>query len=161
MSACEQRHKVRDLSVRLLRGGKGTPLVYLHGAAGLPGWLPFFERLSESFDVLVPEHPGFGTSDNPAWMRNIADMAMYYLDFLDGLGSERVHLVGHSLGGWIAAEVAVRNTTRLATARGSDRREATRLQMSASDTRGGGGSPRQDARSTTSARSTATLTGAG
>ncbi len=38
---------------------------------------------------------------------------MYYLDFLDELGGPPVHLVGHSLGGWIAAEIAVRNTTRL------------------------------------------------
>ena len=36
----------------------------------------------------VPEHPGFGTSDNPPWMRNIGDLAMYYLDFLDGLGAD-------------------------------------------------------------------------
>jgi pimeloyl-ACP methyl ester carboxylesterase len=62
----------------------------------------------------VPEHPGFGDSDNPPWIRNIGDMAMYYLDFLDGLNAQRVHLVGHSLGGWIAAELAVRNTSRLA-----------------------------------------------
>jgi len=115
MPVNEQRHKVRDVSVRVWRSGKGTPLVYLHGAAGFPGWLPFFEQLAAKYDVLVPEHPGFGKSDNPAWIRNVGDVAMYYLDFLDGLGAERVHLVGHSLGGWIAAELAVRNTGRLAT----------------------------------------------
>jgi pimeloyl-ACP methyl ester carboxylesterase len=64
--------------------------------------------------VFVPEHPGFGSSDHPPWIRNTADMAMYYLDFLDELGAQRMHLVGHSLGGWIAAELAVRNCTRLA-----------------------------------------------
>jgi pimeloyl-ACP methyl ester carboxylesterase len=64
--------------------------------------------------VFVPEHPGFGLSDNPPWIRNIADLAMYYLDFLDTLGTEKVHLVGQSLGGWVAAEVAVRNCSRLA-----------------------------------------------
>ena len=62
----------------------------------------------------MPEHPGFGTSDNPPWMRNIGDLAMYYLDFLDGLGPHKVHLVGQSLGGWAAAEVAVRNCSRIA-----------------------------------------------
>lgn len=114
MTVQEQKHQVRDVGVRLLRDGAGAPLIYLHGAAGLPVWLPFFTRLAEKFQVVVPEHPGFGDSDNPAWIRNIGDMAMYYLDFLDGLNAQRVHLVGHSLGGWIAAELAVRNTNRLA-----------------------------------------------
>ena len=67
--------------------------LYLHGAAGVPPWLPFFTALAGKHQVLVPEHPGFGNSDNPSWIRNVGDMAMYYLDFLDELG-ERVHLVG-------------------------------------------------------------------
>jgi pimeloyl-ACP methyl ester carboxylesterase len=114
MTAQEKRHQVRDITVRLLQDGQGPRLIYLHGAAGLPGWLPFFAKLAENYDVVVPEHPGFGNSDNPTWIRNVGDVAMYYLDFLDGLGAQRVHLVGHSLGGWIAAELAVRNATRLA-----------------------------------------------
>jgi len=113
MPGTETKHKVRDVNVRMLRGGSGPPLLFLHGANGLPVWLPFFDLLSKQFEVFVPEHPGFGTSDNPSWMRNIGDLAMYYLDFLDGLGPYEVHLVGHSLGGWTAAEIAVRNTTRL------------------------------------------------
>jgi pimeloyl-ACP methyl ester carboxylesterase len=115
MTAQEHRHKVRDITVRLWRDGRGAPLIYLHGAAGLAGWLPFFARLADRHEVVVPEHPGFGTSDNPPWIRNVGDLAMYYLDFLDELGAERVHLVGHSLGGWTAAELAVRNCSRLAT----------------------------------------------
>ena len=114
MTAQEVRHKVRDIAVRLWRDGRGSALIYLHGAAGIPGWLPFFAGLAERHEVVVPEHPGFGASDNPVWIRNIGDLAMYYLDFLDGLGAERVHLVGHSLGGWAAAELAVRNCSRLA-----------------------------------------------
>jgi len=110
----EHRHKVRDVSLRVRRDGKGPPLVYLHGPAGLPEWTPFFVQLAQAHEVMVPEHPGFGTSDNPAWIRNVGDVAMYYLDFLDGLNVPRVHLVGHALGGWIAAEVAVRNAARLA-----------------------------------------------
>jgi pimeloyl-ACP methyl ester carboxylesterase len=114
MAANVSIHKVRDVTVRMMRAGSGAPLVFLHGANGLPVWLPVFDLLSKEFEVFVPEHPGFGTSDNPAWMRNIGDLAMYYLDFLDGLGPYRVHLVGQSLGGWAAAEVAVRNCSRLA-----------------------------------------------
>ncbi len=114
MAARELRHRVRDITVRMMRDGQGAPLLYLHGANGPPPWSAFFERLAERHDVLMPEHPGFGTSDNPPWLRNIADLAMYYLDFLDGLGVEKVHLVGHSLGGWVAEELAVRNATQLA-----------------------------------------------
>jgi pimeloyl-ACP methyl ester carboxylesterase len=108
-------HKVRDVTVRLLRGGSGPPLLFLHGANGLPVWLPVFDLLSKHFEVIVPEHPGFGTSDSPAWMRNIGDLAMYYLDFLDEFGSYKVHLVGQSLGGWAAAEAAARNCSRIST----------------------------------------------
>lgn len=106
-------HKVRDVTVRMRRAGSGPPLLFLHGANGLPVWLPVFDLLSKHFEVIVPEHPGFGASDNPPWMRNIGDLAMYYLDFIDELGHQPVHLVGQSLGGWAAAELAVRNCTRL------------------------------------------------
>ena len=105
-------HKVRGVTVRMRRGGSGEPLLFLHGANGLPVWLPVFDLLSQHFEVFVPEHPGFGASDNPPWMRNIGDLAMYYLDFIEGFHYP-VHLVGQSLGGWAAAEAAVRNCTRL------------------------------------------------
>jgi pimeloyl-ACP methyl ester carboxylesterase len=113
MPGVETKHKVRDVTVRMLRGGSGPPLLFLHGASGLPVWLPSFDELAKHFEVFVPEHPGFGMSDNPPWMRNVGDLAMYYLDFLEGLGPYQVHLVGHSLGGWTAAELAVRNCSRL------------------------------------------------
>ena len=113
MPGAETKHKVRDVTVRMLRGGSGPPLLFLHGANGLPVWGPMFDELAKPFEVLVPEHPGFGLSDNPPWLRNVSDLAMYYLDFLDGLGPYEVHLVGHSLGGWTAAELAVRNCARL------------------------------------------------
>jgi pimeloyl-ACP methyl ester carboxylesterase len=113
MAAMETRFAIRDISVRLFRTGAGEKLVFLHGAGGVPPWTAFFETLAGRFDVLVPEHPGFGTSDNPPWIRNVADLAMYYLDFFDALGGEKVHLVGNSLGGWVAAELAVRNTAKL------------------------------------------------
>jgi pimeloyl-ACP methyl ester carboxylesterase len=70
--------------------------------------------LAARHDVLVPEHPGFGASDTPDWLDNIPDLANFYLDFMDQLDLNGVDLVGHSLGGWVAAELAVRNTRRLA-----------------------------------------------
>lgn len=111
-------HKVRDINVRMMRAGKGAPnappMVFLHGAGGLPPWGAFAESLAANYDLIMPEHPGFGDSDTPATIRNVQDMAMYYLDFLDGLGLSKVHLVGTSLGGWIAATLATRNCTQLA-----------------------------------------------
>jgi pimeloyl-ACP methyl ester carboxylesterase len=109
------RVAVRDCSVTMLRGGAGAPLLYLHGANGAGRTLPFMEALAERYDVLVPEHPGFGGSDEPAWLDNIHDVAYFYLDFLEALDLDGVHLVGMSLGGWIALELAVRSSARLKT----------------------------------------------
>jgi pimeloyl-ACP methyl ester carboxylesterase len=104
---------VRGCRIRLMRGGAGDPLVYLHGASGA-AWLPFLQKLSQSFDVIAPEHPGFGESDTPDWLDTIHDLAYFYLDLFEELKLDRVHLVGNSLGGWIAAEIAVRSTAHLA-----------------------------------------------
>jgi pimeloyl-ACP methyl ester carboxylesterase len=108
-------HEVRNAKVRIMRAGAGEPLVFLHGAGGLSPWGPFLEELSTQFDVIAPEHPGFGDSGDGAFIRNVADMAMYYLDFLDSLHAGAVHLVGTSLGGWIAADLAVRDQSKLKT----------------------------------------------
>lgn len=98
--------------IRLLEAGNGETVLFLHGAGGL-NWYPLLEMLSEGRRVLAPEHPGFGRSDLPAWLTCVGDLAFFYLDMLAALGLERVHLVGHSLGGWTAAEIAIRDTRRL------------------------------------------------
>jgi pimeloyl-ACP methyl ester carboxylesterase len=105
---------IRDCRVRVMRGGAGTPMLFLHGAGGAGAWLPWMSKLAKKFDLIVPEHPGFGESDTPPWLDTVHDLANFYLDFLDQLDLTGVHLVGHSLGGWVAAELAVRNTSRLA-----------------------------------------------
>lgn len=109
----ESMLEVRGTRIRVLRGGSGPPLIFLHGASGHVGWLPFLESLSQRFDVIAPEHPGFGASDDPAWLDRPSDLAYFYLDMLAALRLDGVHLIGTSLGGWIAAELAVRNTARL------------------------------------------------
>jgi pimeloyl-ACP methyl ester carboxylesterase len=107
--------RVAGCRVSLLRGGSGPPLLYLHGAGGAGRWMPFMEALSQKFDVLLPEHPGFGESETPAWLDNVGDLAYFYLDFLEALSLDRIHLIGNSFGGWIAAELAVRDQHRLRT----------------------------------------------
>jgi len=84
----------------------------LHGL-GDRGWFPFHELLARRFTVLAPDHPGFGASDDPTWLEGIDDLVLFYLDFLDTLRLRRVHLLGASLGGWIAAELAVHHPERL------------------------------------------------
>jgi pimeloyl-ACP methyl ester carboxylesterase len=112
------RLTVNGTTIRLWRGGPEqsdmSPLVFLHGAGGHTGWMAFLEELSRDRPVVAPEHPGFGQSDDPAWLDEVGDLAYFYLDFLAALELDRVHLVGTSLGGWIAAELAVRDCARLA-----------------------------------------------
>jgi pimeloyl-ACP methyl ester carboxylesterase len=97
----------------VMRGGEGPPLLYLHAARG-GAWLPFLERLARRFHVVAPEHPGFGRSETPAWLDDIHDLAYFTLDLMEALGLSGTHVVGASLGGWIAAEAAVRSTARMA-----------------------------------------------
>jgi pimeloyl-ACP methyl ester carboxylesterase len=106
---------VAGCRTRIMRHGEGEPLLYLHGARGASAWLPFMRRLSAQFDVIVPEHPGFGGSDTPGWLDNVGDLAYFYLDLIEALNLRRLHLAGVSLGGWIAAELAVRDDGALAT----------------------------------------------
>jgi pimeloyl-ACP methyl ester carboxylesterase len=68
--------------------------------------------LAERYEVLVPEHPGFGESDDPQWIRSMPDLAMFYLDFVEAMGLDQVYLIGNSLGGWLAAEILIRDWAR-------------------------------------------------
>ncbi|GIW82415.1 MAG: hydrolase [Gemmatales bacterium] len=90
-------------------GGDGLPFVYLHSTLDESTmWFPFFQRWSQEFRVLVPTHPGFGKSTGFEDIDSIEDLAFHYLELFDALGLEEVILGGVSLGGWIAAEFAVR-----------------------------------------------------
>jgi pimeloyl-ACP methyl ester carboxylesterase len=110
----DQMVSIAGCRIRLMRGGSGAPLLFLHGGGGIGIWLPAMAQLARKFDMIVPEHPGYGASDTPEWLDTIADLANYYLEFLEELDLTGVHLVGSSIGGWIAAELAIRNASRLA-----------------------------------------------
>jgi pimeloyl-ACP methyl ester carboxylesterase len=105
--------EVRGVKLNLRRGGTGAPLLFLHGPQGFAGADAAVELLAQRFDVLAPDHPGFGKSDAPDWLDDVADISFFYLDVLEALGLGKVTLVGHSLGGWIALEMAVRSTERI------------------------------------------------
>jgi pimeloyl-ACP methyl ester carboxylesterase len=92
--------------LQLIRGGTGEPLLLLHDELGFPGWLHFHEALARHYTLYIPSHPGFGKSEPLDWIANMRDMAGWYLDALDDLAVGRVNVVGFSLGGWLAAEMA-------------------------------------------------------
>jgi pimeloyl-ACP methyl ester carboxylesterase len=104
---------VCDCRTFVRRGGTGDPVLFLHGAGGLPGWQPFLAQLADRYDVMAPDHPGYGQSDNPPWLEEVADLAQFYLEFLKSCDLHGVQVIGHSLGGWIALEMATRSTARL------------------------------------------------
>ncbi|MBM3485862.1 MAG: alpha/beta fold hydrolase [Alphaproteobacteria bacterium] len=106
---------VAGCKTHLRRAGRGRPVLWLHGGGGVTAWAPFMDRLSDSYELIVPDHPGFGRSDMPAWLDDIEDCAFFYLDLIEALGLERLHLAGNAIGAWMAAELAIRDTSRLAT----------------------------------------------
>jgi len=105
--------RVGDLDVAYRRKGSGEAVVFLHGAGATQMWLPFYERLSESVDLIAPEHPGFGDTEFPEWLDGFDDLVLHYRDFFDLLELDRFHLVGFSLGGWIAGHLAIFYPERL------------------------------------------------
>ena len=109
----EEVRTVGGLEVEVLSAGRGERLLVLHDYEYLNEWQPFEEALAADFSVVVPSHPGFGRSQLPPDYDSIDDLAHFYLDFLRHQGPEPVHLVGLGVGGWIAAEIAVRCTHHL------------------------------------------------
>lgn len=103
-------------TLRYKRGGKsgGPTILYLRSEESLPADKAFVDALAADHEVIIPDHPGFGQSDNPDWLRGMGDTAYFYLDFLQSLGAKDLHIVGASIGGWIGAEIAVRDISRIA-----------------------------------------------
>jgi pimeloyl-ACP methyl ester carboxylesterase len=91
---------------RVLEGGSGAPLVFFHGAGGLLPDNPFLERLAQRYHVLAPEWPGYGDSTGEELLEDMLDFTLHGWDLVEALGLRQPHLVGHSMGGMIAAEMA-------------------------------------------------------
>jgi len=101
------------LTVRIDERGSGRPLLVLHGGGGPQSVSGFAAAVSEHAHVLSPIHPGFAGEPRPEWFNSIDDLALTYLELLERLDLHEVMVVGFSIGGWIASELAVRDTTRL------------------------------------------------
>ena len=95
-----------DFRAEVTKDGKGPPLLYLHGAIGQKGWAPFLDLLAQRFTVYAPVMPGYGSATGLEHVADLADLTLYNLELLHELGVTRTHVVGHFLGGMIAAEMA-------------------------------------------------------
>lgn len=99
-------------AVQVARKGKGRPLLLLHGGGGPLAALPFANRLAERFEVIAPTHPGFGGTKIPDHFDGMPDLVYLYLDLLDRLDLKDAVVVGMSIGGWLAAELAAISCAR-------------------------------------------------
>ncbi len=88
------------------RGGSGEPLLFLHGAGGPLVGAPFLEELAQNFTIYAPAHPDLGSGTGIEHIDDVIDIVLYYHDSLDELQINRPHIVGHSLGGMVAAETS-------------------------------------------------------
>ncbi len=102
----EARYAVNGIDTAVFSAGDGPPLVFFHGggtAAGFDALLPLAERTR----LIVPHHPGFGASADDTSIDYIQDYVLHYLDLFDALELGEVSLVGHSVGGLLAATLAI------------------------------------------------------
>jgi pimeloyl-ACP methyl ester carboxylesterase len=103
----EELIDVRGHATTVRRGGHGPPLLWLHGEGVSSDWRDVHDRLAERFTVWAPVLPGFGGGELPAWLDGPDDVALHLVDLCAAVGLDRVVVAGESLGGWIAATLAI------------------------------------------------------
>jgi len=97
----------RGIKCRVLEAGSGAPVVFFHGAGGLLAEEPVLEGLARRFHVYAPEWPGYGADAGEEKLDDMQDFALHGWDVIEALGLDRrPSLVGHSMGGMIASEMA-------------------------------------------------------
>jgi pimeloyl-ACP methyl ester carboxylesterase len=96
----------RGARCRVLEAGSGQPVVFFHGAGGLLAENPFLDRLAARYHVFAPELPGYGESTGEDLLEDMLDFTLHGWDVVTALGLTRPHLIGHSMGGMMAAEMA-------------------------------------------------------
>jgi pimeloyl-ACP methyl ester carboxylesterase len=102
-----ERQTIGQFEINVWSEGTGEPVLFLHGYERHPGSAGFLTRLAESHRVLAPEQPGYGSSTGFDQVRDLTDLILFYRSLLASWGLEQVDVVGHSMGGMLAAELAV------------------------------------------------------
>ena len=105
---------MHGVSLEIVERGTGRPLLWLHGEEGLDPGASFLDGLTAHGRVVAPSHPGFGHSPEADDVETVDDLSYLYLDLLAARDLREVVVIGASLGGWIAAEMAVKCAERLA-----------------------------------------------
>ena len=102
----EATTQVGGVNLHVVTGGSGDPILVLHDEMGRTPPLRFAEELAGNYTLHMPAHPGFGVTERLDWIMTVRDLASWYLRALEELGLERINVLGFSLGGWLAAEMA-------------------------------------------------------
>ena len=108
----QERLTVNGRTIVVNMAGEGEPVVLWHGAGTFTGW-DWIKPLADGYRLIAPVHPGYGESEDDQQITSIQDYVMTYLDLFDQLGLDTFSLVGHSLGGWMAATFATQHARRL------------------------------------------------
>lgn len=97
---------VGDVTLEVLEQGDGPALLFLHGEDGHAFTTPVIEQLAADFRVIAPTHPAWEGSTRPDHIEDVRDIASVYVELIEQLDEPPI-VLGCSLGGWIAAELAV------------------------------------------------------
>jgi pimeloyl-ACP methyl ester carboxylesterase len=111
MNAAMPQSRMLDLgpgrpAIEVLEAGEGPPLLFLHGAGGIMAWEGVLPLLARTYHVYAPLLPGFGRSTGLEYLEDQFDLFLHGFDVMEALGLERPYVVGESMGGWMAAEMA-------------------------------------------------------
>ncbi len=104
---------IAGVELELFEAGEGPPLLFLHNGGGFAPDQPFVPLLSAGRRLIAPSHPGFGRSSLPGWLDSCDDIAYIHLALMDRLGLRQTDIIGCSIGGWIAAELATKSPERV------------------------------------------------
>jgi pimeloyl-ACP methyl ester carboxylesterase len=99
---------VAGAELELFEAGNGPPILFLHGAGGFVPEHPYVAPLSARHRLIAPSHPGFGKSSLPEWIDAVDDIAYIHLELLERVGLDQVDVIGCSIGGWVATELATK-----------------------------------------------------
>lgn len=112
MGATTETIKLPVGEITVSRKGTGPQLLLLHGGGGSIADHPVVDKLAEKFEVIAPSHPGFNGTKIPDHFDGMPELVHFYLDVLDALDIDNAVLMGISMGGWLAAELASINCAR-------------------------------------------------
>jgi pimeloyl-ACP methyl ester carboxylesterase len=112
----EHRHEVEVVGAKVnyVEMGEGAPVLFVHGLSGAwQNWLENLPHFARTHRAIAVDLPGFGASPIPPWEISIPAYGRFLRDFCERLGIERCSLVGNSMGGFIATELAITEPERV------------------------------------------------